>query len=206
MMIRRSFLFGAALLAISGALTLPRPAAAADLAATAPAFVERIAKKAIAAMSAPHVTPEAARHQVRTLLTEGFDLPLIGRFVLGRYWNAATPQQQQEFQSLFQNMIVQSYADRFAEYKGEQLRVGAARVDNLDAFVSSQMVRPNGPPVEVEWRVRERNGALRIIDVVVENVSMSVTQRQEFASVIQSRGGQIEGLLQALRQKNFSTD
>ena len=53
----------------------------------------------------------------------------------------------------------------------------------------------------VDWRVRPRGDGLKVIDVAVEGVSMSVTQRSEFSSVIQRGGGQIESLLQTLRQR-----
>ena len=71
-----------------------------------------------------------------------------------------------------------------------------------DVFVATEVTPGNGPPVNVEWRVRERDGTLGIIDVVVEGVSMSVTQRQEFGSAIQAKGGNMDAFLQTLREKN----
>ena len=122
--------------------------------------------------------------------------------MLGRYWNSATPQQQDEYQKLFEQLIVSTYADRFVEYSGETFRITGSRPEGEnDTMVTTQIVRPNGPPVNVDWRVRKRDGTYKIIDVVVEGVSMGVTQRQEFASVISQNGGQVQGLIQALRQK-----
>ena len=63
-------------------------------------------------------------------------------------------------------------------------------------------MRANGqPPAGVDWLLTSQNGAYKISDVIVEGVSMAVTQRSEFASVIQRNGGQVEGLITALRQK-----
>ena len=70
-----------------------------------------------------------------------------------------------------------------------------------DSIVSSQIIPPDAPPVAVDWRIRPRGDALKVIDVAVEGVSMSVTQRSEFSSVIQRGGGNIEALLQSLRQR-----
>ncbi len=68
--------------------------------------------------------------------------------------------------------------------------------------MTSEIIRPNGaPPAKVDWRVTRADGAYKITDVVVEGVSMAVTQRSEFASVIQRNGGKVEGLLAMLRQK-----
>ncbi len=141
----------------------------------------------------------------RTMLQANFDIPTIARFVLGRYWNMATPEQQQEYFKEFEEMIVRSYTDRFETYNGETFIITSSRPEgDHDAFVVTEIHRPNGPPVTVSWRVRQRDSKLGIIDVVVEGVSMSVTQRQEFSSVIQSKGGDIKAFLQALRSKNLT--
>ena len=84
----------------------------------------------------------------------------------------------------------------------ETLKITGSRPEgDTDGIVSSQIIRPDAPPVAVDWRVRQRGDSLKVIDVAVEGVSMSVTQRSEFASVIQRGGGQIESLLQTLRQR-----
>ena len=89
-----------------------------------------------------------------------------------------------------------------AEYSGETLRVTGSRPAPDGELVSSEIVRANGqPPARVEWLLTPQNGAYKISDVIVEGVSMAVTQRSEFASVIQRNGGQVEGLITALRQK-----
>jgi phospholipid transport system substrate-binding protein len=71
------------------------------------------------------------------------------------------------------------------------------------AGLQSQIALPNGsqPPVKVVWRVSGSNNNYKVTDVMVEGVSMAVTQRQEFASVIQRGGGQIDPLLKLLRDK-----
>ena len=71
-----------------------------------------------------------------------------------------------------------------------------------DRLVQSRIAQPNGaPPLKVDWRVGKSAKGYKINDVVVEGVSMAVTQRQEFASVIQRNGGQIDALLKLLREK-----
>ena len=68
--------------------------------------------------------------------------------------------------------------------------------------VSSEIIHPNGdPPVKVTWRVRKGASGYKIIDVGVEGVSMMLTQREEFASVIERNGGTVAGLTQAIEQK-----
>lgn len=193
-MIRRSALFGALVLGVLSVAT-PRGAAAQD----ARAFVNTLGTQAIEVLG-PSV-PEAQRlARFRELFHDDFDVPGIGRFVLGRYWRTATPQEQQEFLSLFQEYIVRSYSARLGEYGGEPFRVLGARPDGDETVVTSEIIQQNENPIEIDWYLVDLAGQYKIADVYVGGVSMAVTQRDEFASVIQRSGG-IPGLLSELRQK-----
>ncbi len=201
MLTRRHFLTGAALLAFGGWAAL-NPAFAQSADSGASAFIQKLGTEAINSFATKGQPKPQALAKFKQLLNEGFDVPYIGRWVLGRYWNQASPQQQQEYQKLFEQLIVNTYANRFVEYSGETFKITGARPEGeSDTMVMTQVIRPSGPPVAVDWRVRKRDAGYKIIDVVVEGVSMGVTQRQEFSSVIQSNGGRIDGLIQALRQK-----
>ena len=78
--------------------------------------------------------------------------------------------------------------------------------DDSDTVVRSEIVSPGFPEVRVDWRVRRTGGAYRIVDVTVEGVSLAITQRDEFAAVIRSNGGQVEGLLSALREETSQAE
>ena len=194
-MTRRSVAIGLLLLGLLWAAA-PRQAAAQD----ARSFVNTLGQQAIQVLG-PGV-PEAQRlARFRELFAQDFYVAGIGQFVLGRYWRVATPQEQQEFLSLFQEYIVQSYATRLGEYGGEPFRVIGSRPSGSETVVTSEIDRPNGSRVLVDWYVTERGGAPKITDVYVGGVSMKVTQRDEFASVIQRNGGRVDALLAQLRQR-----
>jgi len=193
-MINRRLLLTAALLALTAA-----PAAAADQTEGAKAFIQSLGAETIATFSDKSLTKELAREKFAGLLRKGFDVPYIGRWVLGRFWAQAAPAQQTEYLALFEKLIVETYASRFAGYSGETFKVTGARAEDPDMVVVTQISRPSGPPVDVEWRVRSHGSDNRIIDVAVSGVSMGITQRSEFASVV-SNGG-IDGLLRALRSR-----
>ncbi|QJE74877.1 ABC transporter substrate-binding protein [Aerophototrophica crusticola] len=181
--------------------TAPAQVAAQPSAKAPTDFVQGLGDKAIATL-AQKKDPAQTKQVFRDLLNQNFDLTTIGRFVVGRYWNTATPEQQQQYMQLFERMIIDVYAERFSQYAGETFKVtGGQSTGERDTLVTSQVVRPNGPPVNVSWRVRNRDGAFKIVDVLVENVSMSQTQRSEFASVIENNGGRFDALLDALRQR-----
>ena len=134
----------------------------------------------------------------RDLLREGFDLPFIARFALGPNWRRATAEQRSDYLGVFGEYVVQTYSSRLGGYAGETMNIVAERrAGERDSVVETEIVRPNGPPVTAEWRVRVIDGEYRIIDIAIEGISMAVTKRSEFSAVIQSKG--IDGLIAALR-------
>ena len=90
----------------------------------------------------------------------------------------------------------------FGEYAGENVRVGNAS-QNADGDVSvySEIVRPSGAPIKVDWKLRRADKSFKIVDVAVEGVSMAITQRDDFSASIQRSGGKVEGLLAMLRDR-----
>lgn len=193
-MMRRSLLTG---VFFALALILAAPAARAQ---DASAFISNLGTQAIQVMG-PSVSPQARLQRFRELFSNDFDIPGISQFVLGRYWTTATPQQQQEFQRLFHEYISQAYATRLAQYGGEPFRVTGTRPNGSETVVSSQIIRKSGAPVQVDWYLTGGPGSYKITDAYVAGVSMKVTQRDEFLSIIARSGGQLDGLLAQLRQK-----
>jgi phospholipid transport system substrate-binding protein len=166
-------------------------------------FVQKLGDTALMSLTAKNVSRAVREKRVREILRNNFDIPTIGRFAMGTYWKEASETQRKEYMDLFEDMIVQTYTTRFEDYSGQTLKVdGSIAVGEKDSIVSSQVLQNDGPPVNLEWRVRNKAGALRIVDVVVEGVSMSVTQRSDFSAVIQRGGGGIDALLTSLRERS----
>jgi phospholipid transport system substrate-binding protein len=202
----RSFLFSLALLAMPVSLLITQSAEAqtadaASAATTSPSqFIQTLADTALSSITGKHLSDEETTARFRTLLRENFDLKSIGRFALGPYFNSATPAQREAYQSAFENMIVDSYAIRFRDYTGGSLKTGRVMQQGNDTLVDSQIIQSNGaPPIGVTWRVRNEAGGMKIVDVAVEGVSMSQTERSEFSSLIEQHGGQVQPLIDALQ-------
>jgi phospholipid transport system substrate-binding protein len=167
-------------------------------------FVNDLGARAVNVLTA--TSSQADREQqFKKLFDEGFDIEALSRFVLGPYWRTATPQQQQEFQKLFRDYEVHSYTVRFNEYSGQKLKVTGARKEGDTAeLVQSQIAQPGGksPPINVDWRVNHKGDGFKVADVVIDGISMAVTERQQFASIIQRNNGQLEALLKQLRERS----
>ncbi len=165
-------------------------------------FIAGMGDRGINFLGNQTMSMEAKKKEFAQLLTDSFDMATIGRFSLGNYWNTATPAQQQEYQKLFKQMIIKVYSKRFSDYKGQKFEVRSSRKENeKDSIVTSYIVPPDGPEVRVDWRVRNKGNSHKVVDIVVEGVSMGQTQRADFASVIQRGGGKIDVLLEHLRKQ-----
>jgi len=178
------------------------PARAADEPSV---FIQSLGDQAIQILQNKQLGQKDREAQFSKLFTEGFDVAEIGRFVLGRYWNVASPDQQQQYQKLFATYVVAVYANRFSQYSGEKFTVAGSQPTPDGASVASQIIRPNGgPPINIVWKIAKEGNGFKIRDVVAENLSMTVTQRAEFASVVERGGGGaagIDALNNTLKQK-----
>jgi len=195
---RRRFLMLAAAVA---ALTCgPRLARAES---EAEGFVRSLGDEAIATLTGPDVTPAIRADRFRTLLKQNFDVPAIGKTVLGRYWKVATDAEREEYLKLFEDFLVANYAKRFAEYTGQKFEVRGTRAEGNSLLTVQTMIQPpgGGEAARLDWLIRDDGGNYKILDLKIEGISMSETHRAEFASVIQSSGGKVAGLLDALREK-----
>lgn len=199
-MLSRRFLIAAfaAVLAVASALV----PAWADTTADARAFIQRLADTAMNTVAVKGLSDDERASRFRTLFVDTFDLPEIGKLVLGRYWRVATPEQQKEFLHLFEEIQVYTWTKRFKDYSGETLDILALSPEGeTDMLVESRIKRERLEPINVAWRVRKGGDGFKVLDIKVEGASMAFTHRSEYASVIQGAGGQVEGLLAAMRKK-----
>jgi len=164
-------------------------------------FVTDMGEDAIGFLSNDKLSASQKKTSFRKLLNRNFDMDTISRFALGRNWRTATPAQRKEYQRLVNDMIVDVYSTRFNDYQGQSFEVKSSKpTGKSDYLVSTLIVPDQGQKVKVDWRVRDKNGRLKIIDVIVEGVSMTLTQRSEFASVVQRGGGNVDALIAHLKK------
>ena len=194
----RRFLLTTLLLLIA----IESPAAPpSGITADADVFMNELWTRAVEVLS-KKLPVEERLARFRQLFHADFDGPGIARFVLGHYWRSASPEEQQEYMRLFEDYVVFVYGTRLSNFSGETFKVRGTRTDGNGTIVSTDILNPGGePPIKVDWRLVSDNGAFKINDVVIEGISMMMTQRSEFASVIQRHGGQIGGLLVLMREK-----
>lgn len=200
------FRAGAFLSVLSAMLAIALPAGANAAETTdqkaAAAFLQDLGEEAIAILANKDRSLEKREQAVQTLLREHLELETMGRFVLGPEWRRADEGQQKAYLELFSEFVVRTYSRRLGEYGGQQFKVtGTSQAGKADALVVTSITSADGsPPVQAGWRVKTADaGQLKIVDVVVEGVSMLQTQRSEFDSVVRRSG--LDGLMELLKEK-----
>jgi phospholipid transport system substrate-binding protein len=134
------------------------------------------------------------------VIRRSFDLPVMARLSVGPSWAGLTPAQQQQITESYGRYISAIYADRFDSYGGQKLQVTGERPAPAGVFVTSQIVKANGEPVEVDYLMRQDGGNWLIADIYVDGtISEVATRRSEFAAILRSQG--IDGLIEALNRK-----
>ena len=165
-------------------------------------FISVMAERVLDVVRNPESTREQRIEALRGVFNEGFDVKAIARFVLGRYWRLATQEEKEAYLAAFEDYVVRTYAARFDSYHGEEFVVKDVRPDGaVGAMVLSEITSRGGNTLRLDWRVRKPKGKYAVVDVLVEGVSMAVTQRSEFASVMQKNNGELLALVSTLREK-----
>jgi phospholipid transport system substrate-binding protein len=195
-----------AILTLLVSLVPGRVARAVPSAAAAEEVVRRLVDQ-VWQLLAERGVEQVDNQDLHSVLDEGTDLSLLGRLVLGRYWRQANPRQRTEYLRLFRRYMLQTFIQRLRQYAGADLGQPGARfqiiasrpVGERDVLVQSRVAPPTSQPLRVDWRLRERPGEPVIIDLIVEGISLLVTQRSEFAAVLERSG--VDGLLAELRAR-----
>lgn len=200
MLSRRSFLMAAASAAAIGAfspLSFVRPAQAD--AAALEMFIKGLSTRAITDLTAVGTDKDRAA-KLLPILQEFFDMPQIARHTLGAYWKRATAEEQAAYVDVFTQYMSAVYGKRFSEYSGQQLKVQRVREEGEKATIFTIVEGAEGQP-RVDWDVVTKDGKQMITDVRVEGLSLAETHRQEFTSVISSKGGKVQALIDVLKKK-----
>ncbi|WP_372623007.1 phospholipid-binding protein MlaC [Falsiroseomonas sp.] len=197
---RRLLLLGLAALA-AGALPIARAGAQQVDVGGATSFIQATGQEMVAAINS-NAPVAQRRERVAQILRRAVDVQGVGRFILGRWWRQATPQQQQEYLQLFEQVLIHNLAARFGEYQG--VRFGLGRTQQRteeDVLVNTVVERPGSPPFALDWRVAEVDGQPKIVDVIAEGTSLRLTTRSEYSSVISRNNGSVGALLAAMRNQ-----
>jgi len=167
-------------------------------------YVMEMTTEAINTLTDNSTSQNEKESQFGRLFDKNFDVPSISRFVLGKYWKQATLDQKKNFIKAFRNYVVKTYSSRFNEYAGEQLKLlNFENQSNPKIFLVHTILEiKNSPVIKVDWKIGKKKDRYVILDIIIEGISLAVTQRSEFVSVIDQNGGSVDKLISLLKEKS----
>ncbi len=180
------------------------PAEADFDASKAENFIKKVTSDGIEQIINADVSQTEKDKRFEKLFNEYLDLDFIGKFVLGRYWNTATSQQQKDFIEVYRQMNIKTWSKRFDEFKGKNFIFNGTSPSNSknQIFVNTAVQMQQGALAKVIWRVKDTNGKLKVVDIIIENVSLAITARNEYTAYIKKSKNGVVDLISDLKQKS----
>ncbi len=177
----------------------PVPAPAAD---TARGTIEELAAQVLAILRNGSLPTDEKRRRLEDIVDRHTDFETLSRLVLARNWSRFSPEQQREFMEEFKEHLSITYRDSVERYTDQDIRITGERQEARgDVTVRSEIVRASGAePIAVDYRLRRIDGQWKVIDIIVEHVSLVANYRSQFQDMMS--GGKPEALLAALKEKN----
>tara|TARA_B100000795_G_scaffold267839_1_gene253518 strand:+ start:591 stop:1220 length:630 start_codon:yes stop_codon:yes gene_type:complete len=167
-------------------------------------FVSNFADNAISILGNENLDINQKNLQFTDLVMSSIDMNLISKFVLSKYWNAASQEQRDVYVKAFEEYFISSYANKLDQYSGEKIVIVSSDAAKKFVIVKSNIVRDGADTlkIELDWRLLTRDGRTKIIDLSIEGISLIVAQREEFQSYLSNNNGNLDALINKLRSIN----
>ena len=141
--------------------------------------------------------------KLKQVANDTVDIKGIGFYTLGKYRKELSDVQKEKYNELFKTYFLKSFSSRLAEYTNPKIDVQSQEKLNENyTIVSSILVATDArPEVKIQWRIYTKNPDKPMIrDLIIEDLSLARTQKEEFGSIIQSNDGNIESLFSSLKK------
>lgn len=183
-------------------LVSPVAANATDDETAAMAFIQSMTDRAIGILADKELDEDAKLKAFDEVLSNDVDMQSVAYFVLGRHRRSLEEAQLEEYVALYQDYLIVSNASRLGLYSGESLKVTKATALKRGQYMVNSVIErtDGGPDIRIDWRVRNRDGAFKVLDIVIEGISMAASQRDEFGALISKNRGDMEPLFDRMRR------
>lgn len=146
--------------------------------------------------------PDAIIDLVDEIVVPQFDFVRISAWVLGKHWRQASPEQRGRFIKEFQDLLLNTYASALLEYTEFKITIGPLRMKEGDrtVMVRSDIKQPGASDISLDYRMFNGKQGWKVIDILVDNVSLVTNYRTSFGEEIKQNG--MEALLDRLAKRN----
>lgn len=199
---RRSIVAAVAVsIALAAAQTIAAPSRAVAMGTGGIEAVRSLYDTLLSTMrNGPALGPRGRYVQIEPTIRRVFDIPFMSRLAVGPDWASLNEAQREQVSQAFERYITAVYAERFDSYSGERLQVTGEQPSTGGVIITSQIVKSNGQPVNINYLMRQNGGVWQIADVYLDGtISELATRRSEFASILRTSG--INGLIATLNAK-----
>ena len=176
-----------------------------DLTAAPRKVIEETVNQIVSILARKDETAEVRVKEIEAIAYEIFDFTTMSKLVLARKWRKLSKEQKGEFVREFKRNLSRTYGTRLDRYEQEQVEIFGTQIEPRDdVSIKTRIVGGQYNGAELSYRLRNRNDRWRIIDVVIEGVSLVSNYRSQFSEILNT--GTIDDLLAKLRDKNFKVD
>ena len=167
-------------------------------------FVKTFSDKAISILSNTEISEQEKSEEFTSIVMSSIDLNLISKFVLSKTWKNATDDQKERYLKAFKTYFVNSYANKLNQYSGEKVKIIGSEVKGKYTIVESNIIREGTDTLQInlKWRILNRDGDIKIIDLNIEGISLIIAQREEFQSFLANNNSDLDQLITKLENIN----
>ena len=188
-----------AALTLAAAAAIPRAGRAAGEVDRAQALVTSLSETLIGLLRSGRSQGQLIG-DFEALLARYGDMPVVAASVLGPPWRSASPAQKSAFVTAFQAYLARKYGGQFRDYTDANITLVRARdAGKSGVLVETSVTRPGRDPYQVEWQVSERGGSPKVVNLIIEGVSMLTNERAEVGAMLEASGGSIDKLTARMR-------
>jgi len=164
-------------------------------------FIDNLGNDIIKIASNKKISIQERKNKIIDLFDSAVDSKWIARFVLARNYRSATKEQFTEFQKLYRDFVIYTYAPSFKGYDGEKFKIKEVLNQGKYFMVKCSLITKDNPDINLAFRLKKRKNSdeFAILDIIAEGVSLIETQRSEFNSVISQKG--LDGFLQDMSKR-----
>ena len=163
-------------------------------------FVSTFTEEAISILSNDSINDSEKTKAFTSLVMSSIDLSLISKFVLARSWKESSDDQKQRYLIAFKDYFVNSYANKLDQYSGEKIAIIDSEEAGKYVIVNSNIVREGTDTLKInlKWRLLNRDGQIKIIDLNIEGISLIIAQREEFQSFLANNNYDLDKLIEKI--------
>ena len=167
-------------------------------------FVQSTVNRASAVLS-KNISKTEKINELKIIAKETVDIEGIGFYTLSNYRKDMNEDELNKYAELFEQYFLKSFSSRLAEYTNPEISVNSKEVLSENYTIVNSVLKGTSerPEVKIDWRIYTKNPDSPLIrDLIIEGLSLARTQKEEFASILNSNDGDIKALFETL--ENFS--